>query len=119
MKIVRIAVFNAVVVIAACSSSSGVLKVGPDTFTISTSASPGKGGVPAAKRIAYKDASQECMKHGELKLFVLSEKSASPSWTEGMANFELNFRCLQENDSEFKRQNLQSTPDRVIETRNR
>jgi hypothetical protein len=102
-----------------CSSSSGVLKIGPDTYTISTSASPAKGGVPAAKRIAYQEATAECVTRGNLELYVLSEKSTSPTWTEGMANVEVNFRCLPKNDPEFQRQNLKSTPDQVIERRER
>ena len=105
--------------LSGCSSSSGVLKVGPDTYTISTSASPAKGGIPAAKRIAYQEAASECISKGNLEVFVLSEKSSSPTWTEGMANVEVNFRCLPKHDPEFQRQNLKSTPDQVIEKRER
>jgi len=104
--------------LAACANSSGVMKVGPDTFTISTSASPGKGGVPAAKRIAYEEASTACASRG-LEVFALSEKTASPSWTEGMASMELNFRCLKADDPEFKRQRLDRSPDQIIENRQR
>lgn len=103
-------------VLGGCSNSSGVLKVGPDTFTISTSASPGKGGVPAAKRLAYQEAIAECTSCG-LEVFMLSEKAGSPSWTEGMARMDLNFRCLKADDPEFKRQRLQGSPDRVLEIR--
>lgn len=102
--------------LVACANSSGVLEIGPDTFTISTSASPGKGGIPAAKRIAYQEAADECTKRG-LKVFALSEKTSSPTWTEGMAGMELNFRCLRANDPEFQRQRLQSTPDSTLEIR--
>jgi len=101
-----------------CANSSGVIKIGPDTFTISTSASPGKGGVPAAKRIAYQEAGEECSRRG-LDVFTVSEKTASPTWTEGMASMELNFRCLRSDDPEFQRQRLQSSPDRIIENRKR
>ena len=94
------------------------MKVGPDTFTISTSASPGKGGVPAAKRIAYEEAGSACAARG-LEVFALSEKTASPTWTEGMASAELNFRCLKADDAEFKRQRLERSPDQIIETRQR
>ncbi len=97
-----------------CANTSGVVKIGPDTFTISTSASPGKGGVPAAKRIAYQEAGEECSRRG-LEIFTVSEKTASPTWTEGMASMELNFRCLRSDDPEFQRQRLQSSPDRIIE----
>jgi hypothetical protein len=103
--------------IAGCSHSSGVLKVGPETYTIATSASWGKGGIPAAKRIAYEEASEQCVKQGNLEVFTLSEKSNATTWVDGMFRFELNFRCLKANDPEFKRQNLQSAPDTIIENR--
>ena len=119
MRQIIVLVTTALALLAGCSSSSGVLKVGPDTYTISTSASPAKGGIPAAKRIAYKEAADECSFRGNLEVFVLSEKSASPTWTEGMSNVEVNFRCLPKNDPEFQRQNLKSTPDQVIEKRER
>ena len=110
---------SAAFILTACSSSSGVVKIGPDTFTISTSASPGKGGVPAAKRIAYQEAGEECSRRGGLEVFTLSEKASSPTWTEGMAHMDLNFRCLRPNDFEFQRQRLQSSPDLIIENRQR
>ena len=111
--------FITVLALTSCASSSGVIKIGPDTYTISTSASPGKGGIPAAKRIAYQEASEECAKRGDLEIFTLSEKVSSPTWTEGMARMELNFRCLRSDDPEFHRQKLQSSPDQIIENRQR
>ena len=108
----------ATLALAGCANSSGVLKVGPNSYTISTSASPGKGGVPAAKRLAYEDATAACVQQ-DLELLTLSEKSKSPTWTEGMATMELNFRCLKKDDPEFQRQRLQSSPDEVIENRQR
>ncbi len=110
---------SSVAIIAGCSHSSGVLKVGPETYTIATSASWGKGGIPAAKRIAYEEANAQCLKQGNLEVFTLSEKSNATTWVDGMFRFELNFRCLNANDPEFKRQNLQSAPDTIIENRNK
>jgi hypothetical protein len=83
-----------------CAVSSGVTKTGLNTFTISTSASPGRGGVPAAKRAAYEEAAAECNNLGNLQLFTLNETAAPPTWTEGMANFTLNFKCLKPNEIE-------------------
>lgn len=108
----------AAILLAGCANSSGVMKAGPDTFTVATSASPGKGGVPAAKRIAYEEAKAECSKRG-LEVFTLSEKASSPTWTDGMANVELNFRCLRPDDAEFQRQKLGPSADKVIEQRSR
>lgn len=110
--------FISIVALTGCANSSGVVKIGPDTFTISTSASPGKGGVPAAKRIAYEEAGAECSRRG-LEVLTLSERSSSPTWTEGMAKTELNFRCLRADDPEFKRQRLEASPDLIIEKRQR
>ncbi len=111
-----ITTFAVALTISACSSSSGVFKVGPETFTISTSASHGRGGIPAAKQIAYQEASEECTKRG-LEVFALSEKTASQTWTDGMTHMDLNFRCLRLDDKEFQR--LQSSPDQIIENRQR
>jgi len=105
--------------ISGCSSSSGAIKIGLDTYTIATSASFGKGGIPAAKRIAYEEAGEQCKKLGNLEVYTLSEKSNGTTWVDGMFRFELNFRCLRSTDPEFKRQNLQSTPDSIIENRSR
>lgn len=103
-------------VVAACSNSSGVLKMGPDTFSISTEASFGKGGIPAAKKIAYQEAGEECSKRG-MEIFVLNERSAGTTFTDGMAKAELTFRCLRADDPEFKRQRYEKTPDLVMENR--
>lgn len=97
-----IIIYMATIFLASCSSSSGVINIGADTFTISTSASPGKGGVPAAKQLAYQEASHECAKRGNLEVFTISEKASSPTWTDGMARMDLNFRCLRVDASEFK-----------------
>jgi hypothetical protein len=105
--------------VVGCSSSSGVSRVGPDTYTISTSASPGKGGVPAAKKIAYQEAERACDKLGDLEVFVLNEKTASPTWSDGMAHMDLDFRCLHADDPEFQRQRLESSPDVIVENRQR
>lgn len=107
----------AVALSAGCAVSSGVAKVGPNTFTITTSASPGRGGVPAAKRAAYEEAGAECNHRNALEVFVLNETSSPPTWTEGMAIVKLNFRCLNANDTEFQRQPLQKVSDTVTELR--
>lgn len=110
------AIFLGVLGITACSNSSGVLKMGPDTFSISTEASFGRGGIPAAKKIAYQEAGNECSKRG-LEVFVLNERSAGTTFTDGMAKTELTFRCLRADDPEFKRPRYEKTPDVVIENR--
>lgn len=68
--------------------------------------------------MAYREAECECRQR-KLEVFTLSEKAGSPTWTDGMANFELNFRCLRDDDAEFQKQRFQSSPDKIIEQRQR
>jgi hypothetical protein len=81
-----------VVVLAGCASSSGVLRSGPDLFTVTATASPGGGGETTAKKSAYSDASIECSKNGRA-VSVISEKVTAPTWTNGMHSIDLVFRC--------------------------
>lgn len=94
---------GAAALLAGCANSSGVLKVGSNEFTVSTSASPGRGGVPAAKRIAYQEAAAECATRG-LEVLALDETPASPTWTEGMARVDLQFKCVAATNSEVIQQ---------------
>lgn len=75
-----------------CASSSGALRSGPDTFTITTTASPGAGGIAKAKQSAYADANQECSKQSKA-INVVSERVTAPSWTDGMHAVDLVFKC--------------------------
>jgi hypothetical protein len=67
-----------------CATSSGVLKMGPDTYTVSVGASPARGGVIGAKKMAYEEASKECMKTNK-EMLIKNEESerttrAAQSW---------------------------------------
>lgn len=78
--------------ICGCASSSGVLKSGPDTFTVNTSASSGRGGTAPAKKSAYDQANQECAQQNKT-IQVISEKISTPSWTDSMHTVDLTFKC--------------------------
>jgi hypothetical protein len=79
---------------AGCASSSGVVSTGADRYSVTVSASPGRGGVPAAKRMAYDEASASCSKLSGRRVETVDESAKSPTWTEGMAVVTLNFRCV-------------------------
>lgn len=89
MKYCLFAVF---IVLSGCASTSGVFKSGPDTYTVTATASPGAGGSAKAKGSAYGEAQQECTKHkGAVE--IVSEKVSAPTWTDGMHTLDLVFRC--------------------------
>ena len=80
------------IMIAGCATSSGVLKAGVDSFTVTASASPGGGGGSAAKKSAYSQANQECSKQGRT-VEIINEKASAPSWTDGMYTVDISFKC--------------------------
>jgi len=84
--------FCPIVALAGCAVSSGVHRIGGDEYTVTTSASPGRGGVPASKRMANEQAAAACSEQS-LSIFVIDEVSNSPTFTDGMANTTLRFRC--------------------------
>lgn len=116
MKASFLAAFAAIFSLAGCAQNSGVLKMGPDTYSITAGASHARGGMAAAKRMAYSDAAAECQQQGK-EFVVISERAAPESWTSGMNNVALDFRCLRPGDPDLHRPTLRKEPDTVIEVR--
>lgn len=84
--------FFVVTLLAGCAHTTGVIARGPNTYTVTASASPGAGGVPKAKAMAYEDAAKQCAPSGA-QVATITEKLSSPTWTEGMAVATVDFRC--------------------------
>ena len=80
------------VALTGCATSSGVLKAGTNSYTVSASASLGGGGGSTAKRNAYSEANQECSKQGKT-IEIINEKVVAPSWTDGMYTVDISFKC--------------------------
>ena len=112
MKYLAIA---AVVLMAGCASNSGVVPIGKDTFMVSRQAATGFSGSGTLKAEAFQEATRFCEKRGK-GLQVVSTYEASPPYV--LANFpkaEIQFMCLDANDSELSRPKLKKTPDSVVE----
>jgi hypothetical protein len=111
---------NALIVLAlivglsGCATSSGVLKMGPDTYSVNATASPARGGVSGAKRMVYEEANQECSKQGKEMLVVNERLTRTPY--QGAGSVDLTFRCLSKGDPEMeKRPEYQDRPDVIIQ----
>jgi hypothetical protein len=91
----KTACFAFLALMTGCATSSGVLKMGPDTYSVSVSAAPARGGITGAKRMAYAEATQECEKQGK-ELLAVSEESGHDFPAAGRV--DLTFRCLDKND---------------------
>jgi hypothetical protein len=82
---VSVGVVSAVYISACTTPSSEVVKLGPDTYRISTSAAAVRGGSVEAKRIALSQANDFCEKIGK-QAFVTDFKTSK--------NYaEVDFRC--------------------------
>ena len=71
--------------LAGCIQSSGVLKLGPDTYTASAAASPFKGGSTEARRIVLTQANEYCAQLGKEILVTKMDSSGTQA--------EITFRC--------------------------
>ena len=105
----------ACVLIAGCAMSSGVLKMGPGTYTISATAAPPRGGHSKAMEIALTEANQYCTQMGKEILVMNTQTVASAPFRGG--SMEVTFRCLDKDDPELQRPEYRQTPNVVIEDR--
>jgi hypothetical protein len=79
--------FVAALDISACGTpSSDVIKLSPDTYKISTSVPPVRGGSVEAKRMALSQAGEFCAKSGK-EAFVIDFKTSEN-------HAEANFHCV-------------------------
>jgi hypothetical protein len=109
-----------VVLLAGCAAelrSSGVMKVGPDTFTVSTVTNGAAGGELGAKQGALEEANRYCSEQKrEILLTNIDSKSGyGPARRDGHAT--LIFRCLVAGDPDLQRPIIRQAPNTVIEDR--
>ncbi|WP_397449360.1 hypothetical protein [Pseudomonas sp. NA-150] len=101
----------AVVMLAGCADS-GPMKVGPDTYTISTRVP--FGGPASAKGQALKEANAFCLSQG--REILLDHMQASECALHGgCGEAEIFFFCLASSDPQLKRQKYSPDPTQKIE----
>ena len=102
------------ILLVGCASNSGVVPIGKDTFMVSRQAATGFSGSGTLKAEAFKEANQYCLSQKKT-LQVVNTSEAQPPYVFG--NFpkaEVQFMCLDPNDSEFGRPKLKKEADTVI-----
>ena len=77
--------------LSACSTSSGVIKLSPDTYKVAATATLSGGGAAAANKAAYSDAQATCDAQGK-ELRVVNEQSDSQMTG---ASLNLTFSCVE------------------------
>ena len=101
-----------VVSLTGCVSTSQVLEMGRDTYSVSATAGS-YSTAASARQSAFEAGSNKCASLG--KRFMFLNESAVPTRMGTHTTVNLNFRCLNENDPEYARPNIRQTPDVVIE----
>lgn len=97
-------------ILSSCASSSGVLPLGPDTYTISAGGvltGSISGNDTKAKQKALKEANQFCSKKGK---YILVTNINMQSTGFGSTS-DITFKCLNKDDPEYKRPRYEKAPD--------
>lgn len=87
----NIVLFAACAALGACANSSGVHRTDADTYSVTVEASPGRGGTPAARGLAYGEAEKKC---APLAVQRVAEVEPERSWNINMHTIVLDFRCV-------------------------
>jgi hypothetical protein len=103
------------VFLTSCAQSSGVLKLGPDTYNISVHAAPVRGGVSGAKKIAISKANQHCFE--SKKEILVTNINTRPSSHLPGGTADINFKCLNINDPDLVRPSYEKEADIVIKNK--
>ena len=110
-----VVVIGALFLLSACTQSSGILKLGPDTYTVSVHAAPARGGESGARKLALGEANAHC--ESQSREIIVTNLSSGPSSHFPGGTVEVTFRCLERGDPELQRPIFRRAPDITIEDR--
>ena len=100
-----------VIILTSCVTSTGVMPFGPDSFTVTVESE--EMGMGAAQKKAIAEAINFCQSQG--RHFLPKDTNVSSSLDKDV--YSLIFRCLDENDPEYKSGEREKSPDTIIEDR--
>ena len=89
---------SSLLVLGGCATSSGIALSTQGDLSVSVSASPAKGGAPAAQRLARAEATEHCAKDGK-QMQIITEVLRRPDAVDvlivtSMSSATLVFRCV-------------------------
>ena len=99
--------------LAACGSTGGVMKLGPDTYTVTASKHNFAGGAPSAQSNALEMANAYCEGIGREVLV----KNTTAGFDRPMYTYSVTFQCLNKGDASLVRPVYKQAPNVVIENR--
>lgn len=111
-KIRLIASTIAAISLSGCLSTSQVLEMGRDTYSV-TATADGYRLASQARESAFQAGSEKCTSLGKRFMFINESTARTRMGID--TTVSVTFRCLNENDPEYARPNVRQTPDVVIE----
>lgn len=105
----------ACLLLGGCAATHDVAKMGPDTYTVSSSASPVRGGPSGARSMAITAAGAYCEKMG--REVLVTNVAGRTTNVHGAGSVDVTFRCLTSGDPQLQRPIYQPAPDIVIQNR--
>ena len=112
MKLLSIGILTATALVG-CGSTGGVMKLGPDTYTVTASKHNFAGGAPSAQSNALEMANAYCDGMGREVLV----KNTSTGFDRPMYTYSVTFQCLNKGDAGLVRPNYKQAPNVVIENK--
>lgn len=102
--------------LAGCVSTSSVLEVGRDTYTVSATAD-GFRTAAAARESAYEAGHAKCKAEG--KRLQMVHEASERTRLDIDTTITVTFQCLDERDADYRRVEVRSAPTTIIEDRRR
>lgn len=96
-----------------CAMTYDVAKLGPDTYTVSTAASPARGGAAGARSMAINAASDYCRKMD--REVMVTNLNGHTTNLYGAGSTDVVFRCLAPGDPDLHRPDYQQPPSVIIQ----
>lgn len=106
--------FAATFSLVGCETSTGILPIGPDTYTIAVGSE--LGGSIGAKKQALTEANQFCLQRGQQLMPLQSAGGMTrDAFGDAIGTFDFTFRCLSPGDPGLGRPGMAPVPDVVIQ----
>ena len=111
-KVRFIATTIIVITLSGCLSTSQVLEMGRDTYSV-TATADGYRLASQVRESAFQAGTEKCTSLGKRFMFINESTASTRMGIDTTVN--VTFRCLNENDPEYVRPNIRQAPDVVIE----
>lgn len=102
-------------VLSGCAISHDVAQLGPDTYSVSASAAPARGGASGARSMAIRQAGEYCASQN--RRVLVTNISGQTTNGYGAGSTDVMFRCLAANDPTLGRPTYEPTPDVLVKVK--